>query len=553
MGVYRETHSYPHPDFAETLIGQFSGPWTTVTPALRNANPNGALSWAGFLSDYGPWIEGLPASEIESIPIHNAAFKRDALLALEERLGLALALGDELPLALKAGGHKSYFEPRARVDHVNVAMPRHWWKERFAAGMVIAHNRSRRWSLARRAFYGMAAPLIAVVLYKRVLPGAWITLRQKHVPASTAFWIAVAMAVRAGGELVGLCRSLLGGMEAPDERVRSAPASLRGDWIVLSREHEERNMPEPKLSVVLPTDTYTTIRPVIERLRLQTVHKDIEIVLAAPSGDSVRAVVTHQKEFAGVRIVEVPTEDLSSLRAAAIREATAEWVFVGRTHSYPHPGFAEELMQHFSGPWSIIMPGFCNANPNGGLSWAGFLSDYGRWVEGLPLGEMANIPLYNAAFRRQVLLELGDRLAPALSPGDELSLSLRAGGHRAYFEPAARLDHVNVAPLWHWVKERFAAGVMIANGRSRRWSFTRRGVYIVGSPLIPFVLYLRILPGTWRTIRLKRPPLSTLFWIAAGMVVKTGGEVWVMPALRKGIGTADARVRIAKLAYAGRS
>ena len=284
-------------------------------------------------------------------------------------------------------------------------------------------------------------------------------------------------------------------------------------------------MSEPKLSIILATDTYATIRPVIDRLRRQTARDQIELVVVAPAAAAVSAVMAHRDEFAGIRIVERPDGDLAPLRAAGVRAAASKFVFVGETHSYPHPELAEALLRHYSGPWSVITPAFGNANPNGALSWAGFLSDYGAWVEDLLPGEISRIPIYNAAFLREALLALGDRLAPALGHGDELSNALRAGGHKAYFEPAARLDHVNVASLRHWVKERFAAGIMIANSRAKRWPFTRRLLFIVASPLIPIVLCRRVLPGVRSTVRKKGLPLSTLLWIVIGMTVKAAGEL----------------------------
>jgi hypothetical protein len=282
---------------------------------------------------------------------------------------------------------------------------------------------------------------------------------------------------------------------------------------------------EPLLSVVLATDDYETIRPVVERLRRQTVRNRIELVLVALSAGAVSEALALREEFAGIRIVEDPVTDLAPARAAGIRAATAPSVFVGETHSYPHPGFAEALIAGLSGPWSSVTPAFGNANPNGALSWAGFLSDYGRWVDGSPPGEIPEAPIYNAAFRREALLALGDRLAPALAHGDELPVTLRAAGHRAYFEPSARLDHLNVARLPHWVKERFVAGILIANHRSRRWPPGRRALYILGSPLIPLVLFRRVLPGAWATVRRRRLPLMTIPLIAFGMAVKAAGEL----------------------------
>ena len=57
----------------------------------------------------------------------------------------------------------------------------------------------------------------------------------------------------------------------------------------------------------------------------------------------------------------------------------------------------------------MIVPGFGNANPNGPLSWAIFLLDYGRWLAGLPAGEIGLAPTHNASYKREVLLSIGPR------------------------------------------------------------------------------------------------------------------------------------------------
>jgi len=305
------------------------------------------------------------------------------------------------------------------------------------------------------------------------------------------------------------------------------------------------------LSVILATDTYPTIGPVVDRWRQQSARKQVELVLVAPSIDAVCPVLEHRDEFENVRVIEHSVTDLAQARAAGIRAATAPIVFVGETHSYPQPGFVEALLAEFSGPWSAVGPVFGNANPKGFLSWAAFLSDYGRWAEGLPAGETAETPLYNAAYRRSVLLELGDRLAPSLDHGDELWTTLRAGGHRAWLAPQARLDHVNVSRPWDWVRERFLAGLLIGHYRARRWSLARRVTYVCGSLLIPFVLTWRVAPGAWRTVRQKNLPWMTIPAILVGMTIKAAGEFGGYAGFFGNAQREMLEYEVHKLAYAG--
>jgi hypothetical protein len=67
--------------------------------------------------------------------------------------------------------------------------------------------------------------------------------------------------------------------------------------------------------------------------------------------------------------------------------------------------------------------------------------------------------------------------------------------------------------------------VLIASSRASRWSSARRALYVAASPLIPLVLWRRVLPGTWSTVRARRLPLATVFWTGVGMIVKAGGEL----------------------------
>ena len=73
-------------------------------------------------------------------------------IALPERVE-AIAehlMGDALWTGLRAGGHGAWFEPNARIDHLNVARPLSWVVERFLAGLLIAGERASGWPLPRR-------------------------------------------------------------------------------------------------------------------------------------------------------------------------------------------------------------------------------------------------------------------------------------------------------------------------------------------------------------------------------------------------------------------
>src|SRR4029077_239120 len=100
----------------------------------------------------------------------------------------------------------------------------------------------------------------------------------------------------------------------------------------------------PRMSVILATDTYETVRAVIERLRRQTLCQEIELVLVAPSAAAVEAAFAFREEFTAIKVVETQFAEISSARAVGIRSATARLVYIAETHSYPRPNLAEVLI-----------------------------------------------------------------------------------------------------------------------------------------------------------------------------------------------------------------
>ena len=282
----------------------------------------------------------------------------------------------------------------------------------------------------------------------------------------------------------------------------------------------------PSLAIVLATDRYDTIRPVIHRLRRQTIRDRLEIVLVGEASLPGELDAAELAEFARVHVEVVGSIDpIGPARAAGVRAAWAPLVFIGETHTYAHPEWAAALVKAHEGPWAGVIPGFGNANPVNALSWSLLLLDYGQWLHLMPSRESDIAPTHNGAFRRQVLLDLGTDLDHALHQGDRLTVLLQSANHRMYFEPAARIDHLNCARLWPWLRERYLAGRLLGGRRAERWAWPRRLVYLLGSPLIPVLLVMRLRPVLAVARRAGLLPPGTLAALFAGGIVSAAGEM----------------------------
>jgi hypothetical protein len=286
------------------------------------------------------------------------------------------------------------------------------------------------------------------------------------------------------------------------------------------------NAPTPRLSVILVTDRYATVRKMVACLGAQSHPEEVELVFVAPADAEIPVDAEELQGFAAARVVGVDAvQRLAPARAAGVRAATAPLVYLAETHAFPQPGFVESVLAAHEEGWNAVVPGVGNANPgDGARSWSILLLDYGDRLATNPPAERTTVGPHNAAFERALLLQLNGELATLLAPGSALSAELRRRGARIGFRPDALIDHVNVSRPVAWAGERFAGGVILAQARVARWSLARRLLYAGGSPLIPLVWLSRTLRVVrWREHR-HEVPLLTLPLMLLGTVIWALGE-----------------------------
>jgi hypothetical protein len=199
-----ETHSFPEPEMLERIVAAFAGPWSAVVPAIVNANPQSAASWAGFLFDYGAWHPRRAAVEVPEPLVYNSSFRRAALLETGERLAAGLSAVDhDLWRELATRGHRAFFEPAARIAHLNVARAVPFLRERWLCGARFGRHRARRWEWPRRLLYAAATPLVPLVLAARARGAMRDARRHRDLPAGFRRAAAAGLAARAIGEAAG--------------------------------------------------------------------------------------------------------------------------------------------------------------------------------------------------------------------------------------------------------------------------------------------------------------------------------------------------------------
>lgn len=285
----------------------------------------------------------------------------------------------------------------------------------------------------------------------------------------------------------------------------------------------------PQMSVVVVTPgRYGAIRKTMEHLRGQTVLEQLEIVIVSPSAAALVLDPEDLKAFGRVRLVEVgDIQSTGRAIAAGMREASAPVVTYAEEHAYPDPGWAEAFIKAHRQSWGAIGAGIANANPGNMISWASLFTDFGPWVEPGEAGEIDHLPWHHTAYKRALLLDYGPELDALMETESLLHRDLQARGHRLYFEPAAKTNHLNIALLSSYIKAEFHGARLYAASRARakEWSFLRRLLRICAMPIIPFVRLERVLRYILRSGRQRELLPGILPPLIIGLAADGFGQV----------------------------
>jgi hypothetical protein len=283
----------------------------------------------------------------------------------------------------------------------------------------------------------------------------------------------------------------------------------------------------PEMSVVVVTpDTYATVRKTVRHLRAQNVSGRLELVIVAPRADRLGLDESALRCFHSYRVVEVGhMRSTARARAAGVRAASASVVALAEDHAFPAPGWAAAFIERHREGWAAVGPVMANANPRSTTSWANLLIEYAPWLEGARGGEREHLPGHNGSYKRDLLLEYGDRLEAMLDAESVLQWDLRARGHRLYLEPKARTFHQNFSVRGSSLPLRFNGGRLFAAARARGWPAWRRALFTAAAPLIPAVRLLRIVRELSAPGRPRRLLPRVLPALAVGLAFDGAGEM----------------------------
>ncbi|MGK2857611.1 MAG: glycosyltransferase [Thermoanaerobaculia bacterium] len=207
-----------------------------------------------------------------------------------------------------------------------------------------------------------------------------------------------------------------------------------------------------------------------------------------------------------VRLVRVPKSTLfSEARTRAVGMARAPFVGFLEEHCRARQGWITALLRAHEGPWSAVGSEVHHGNPSFGISRLIGIMNYYPWLAPTSSGQRTMLPGHNSSFRRDVLLSFGDELESLMRADVAFFQKLVADGHELYLEASAKFEHLNETSLLSIVRGYFFwhRGYGVERARVHNWSFARRALYVVATPLIPFYFVAKLV----MRLRSMRPDL----------------------------------------------
>ncbi|MDU8942187.1 glycosyltransferase [Ovoidimarina sediminis] len=270
-------------------------------------------------------------------------------------------------------------------------------------------------------------------------------------------------------------------------------------------------------AILVTGDKPEALTAFLSRLRSQTVADKLEVIVVAHPKHVDNISALRPNEFQSFQAV---TGDLSTSargRAEGVRHASKDRVIFCEDHAFPlSDDWAERMLARMDEGYTAVGPVMRNANPDTSLSWATLFIEYAYWLGTHAAGPTNQVAGHNSAYRRDALLELGERLPDLLEAEWVLQKELAAKGHRFYTDPMVETAHLNYSRLAPSLRLHVLAGRAFAATRSQNWPLYKRAAFAAASPAIAVKRFLHSAlhaaqsPGT-RAALLGASPYLALF------------------------------------------
>ena len=251
----------------------------------------------------------------------------------------------------------------------------------------------------------------------------------------------------------------------------------------------------PTVSVVVASNrSLALLHSTLAALAPQCATPGRELIVARAGEPS--EVATIARAFPTARVIPCGTKStIPELRGAGMAAANGDIVALTEDNCIPDNHWVEQLARGVEAGADVVGGGMDNAQRQRAVDWAAYFAEYGFFSTTRPESEpSAATPLLtgaNVAYSRRVV---DDVVAWARSGEWENVAHERLVGRGSVlrFVRTAAVYQNTSTHFWHFVRDRYEHGRDFARKRLAEEQGASRAVLLIGTPLLPPLLTLRV-------------------------------------------------------------
>ena len=284
----------------------------------------------------------------------------------------------------------------------------------------------------------------------------------------------------------------------------------------------------PAVSVIIPAyHPGETLLSCLRSLEDQTATEPFEVILVESSGDDTPARV--REGFPWVRVLAFSERKYcGEARNLGIAQAQGDVIAFLDADCTAGRNWIEEILKAHRAGHSVVSGAVENGSRDSLTGWAYYFAEFSQWIPRGFEGPARDIAGCCLAMDRATFEQHGPFLEGTYCSDTAFQWKMGRAGIRAHWTPSVRVaHHLTRRGLGAFLSHEVRHGRSFAAVRTReeRASGARRAARVVGTPLLPLLLFCRIFARVVGARRLFLPFLLASPLVLLGVAAWSWGEL----------------------------
>lgn len=255
-----------------------------------------------------------------------------------------------------------------------------------------------------------------------------------------------------------------------------------------------------RLSIVIAApNNMVLLEKCLASLTGQVETGDTEVIVVSNYDDGAGALIAVR--FPHIRHIRLPAATtVPELRAEGIRQSQGEIVALAEDHGYFEQGWCAAIKEAHTQPYAIIGGVVENDRAQRALDWAVYFYDYSKYMLPQQAGPVETLSGNNVSYKRSLLLAAEAHYRDGFYEAF-LHEQFKQQGQELYLIPHAVVVHNKHYTFGSALAQCFHGGRSYSGMRVAGASLGKRGVYALGSLILPVLLPARVALRTFRKQR----------------------------------------------------